>query len=207
MKLIILTKSKKYYEYCVAGVECDTGKKIRLISDDEEIAGALTDEDLQAYNGNVKCLDIVDVEIVEHIDNIYQKENYLIDRKRKMTIISNIDIIELFDTYNDENYEYIFFDNNRSFSPIMYNLDHSIQLNKVYNVSISKTTDLCGKTKTRMSFSYKNRFYHDISVTDYFFVNSDNNVHFNEAIVVFSFAYFDKMNIIYKIAAAIYPIK
>ena len=90
MKLIILTKSKKYNEYCVAGVECDTGKKIRLISDDEEIAGALTDKDLQAYNGNVKCLDIVDVEIVEHIDNIYQKDNYHIVLKDLLSPIKDI---------------------------------------------------------------------------------------------------------------------
>ena len=41
-KIIILTESSKFKNNCVAGIEKDTGKWIRVVSDVEDTYGALT---------------------------------------------------------------------------------------------------------------------------------------------------------------------
>ena len=50
VRMVVLTKSSKFGEYCVAGINYDTGKWVRLVSTDETTHGAITLEDLHLKN-------------------------------------------------------------------------------------------------------------------------------------------------------------
>lgn len=81
--IIILAKSRKHNNYCVAGKDIKTGEWIRLVSDDRTIHNAIKGSDL-VYNNNEEAnvLDVVRV-VVKNIneDNkiFYQPENYILD--------------------------------------------------------------------------------------------------------------------------------
>ena len=77
--IIILTKSKKDNGYCVAGIESETGKWIRLVSPNKLLNGSLTDFDMQMTNGEIcEPLDFVRVEISQAVPSGCQTENHMI---------------------------------------------------------------------------------------------------------------------------------
>ena len=85
IELILMTKSAKYHNYCVAGINPHDGKWYRLVSDDESIHGALSYRDLQMNNGReADVLDRILLEGVEYQPGIIQTENCLIDRNQVM---------------------------------------------------------------------------------------------------------------------------
>ena len=55
-EILILTKSCKNGGYCVAGIDLETKKSVRLVSDDQGTQGALSKDDLRLLMGNVKYL-------------------------------------------------------------------------------------------------------------------------------------------------------
>ena len=88
--IVILSKSKKYKNYCVAGKDMKTREWIRLISENDGIHNAIEPSDL-IYNDNTEAnlLDIVQVtlkDIEEKNKNIYQPENYILDNCYYLTI-------------------------------------------------------------------------------------------------------------------------
>ena len=78
--VVLLTKSKKYHNYCIAGIDKDTGEWVRLVSEDKSIHNAVPSSDLIYEDGTeAEVLDIVKVEIKSHDPNYYQPENYTYD--------------------------------------------------------------------------------------------------------------------------------
>ncbi len=97
-QVIILTKSTKYRNYCVAGIERATSEWIRLENKDVA-ANALTEDDITYEDGTVcQELDIVEVECLEEDANSYfQSENVYIDtgcRMRKIGQSSWQEVLE-----------------------------------------------------------------------------------------------------------------
>lgn len=81
-QIIILTKSSKHNNYCIAGIDCKTREWIRLVSNDEDTEGAALRKDVTYSDGTeVEVLDIVDVELIKPIPTIAQRENWLYDSK------------------------------------------------------------------------------------------------------------------------------
>ena len=82
--MVVLTKSAKNGGHCVAGIDVDTGNWVRLVSNDLNTHGALSDQDMQ-YQDRSYCtpLDIVSVPIIKACPSQYQPENILIDHYGK----------------------------------------------------------------------------------------------------------------------------
>lgn len=82
--VVILTRSSKYRNFCVAGVDINTGKWVRLVSDNNEIHGALNKDDITYENGvSCKELDVVTVPINGTVSGGHQSENKLINTKER----------------------------------------------------------------------------------------------------------------------------
>lgn len=79
-KVIVLTKSDKNGGYCVAGIDVDKGRLIRLVSEDKSTDYALTDDDITYQDGTVmKPMDMIEVKLVGKQHSQNQPENYTID--------------------------------------------------------------------------------------------------------------------------------
>ncbi|MPQ30549.1 hypothetical protein E4V42_03740 [Clostridium estertheticum] len=80
--VIILTKSRKYKNYCVAGIDFKTGEWVRLVSMDSTINHAVKKIDFTYENGEeAEILDIVNIECLENKTNYYQPENWVYEEK------------------------------------------------------------------------------------------------------------------------------
>ena len=51
MRIIIMTESSKFSGKCVAGIDVNTGRWVRLVSDDEETHGAIANRALYYQDG------------------------------------------------------------------------------------------------------------------------------------------------------------
>lgn len=80
-EVIILTKSDKNGGYCVAGIDKENGKFVRLVSEDCASHFALHDNDL-IYEDEQSCVEVMDIVLVKlkgKQECIEQPENYIID--------------------------------------------------------------------------------------------------------------------------------
>lgn len=83
-KIILMAKSFKRNNYCIAGIDFDNGTWIRLVSDDVNSEGAvLRGDTLYADGTEAEVLDIVEVELTEHVPTTAQSENWKYDRNVK----------------------------------------------------------------------------------------------------------------------------
>ena len=81
MDVAVLTKSSKFGNYCVAGINLASGEFVRLVTEDDTIHGALTFRDIQYKDGScMQEMDIVKVKIKGRDSNPLQPENVIIDR-------------------------------------------------------------------------------------------------------------------------------
>src|SRR5690554_1976919 len=80
-EIILLASSKKYHNYCIAGIDKATGQWIRVVSDDPEISEAVNEEDMRYEDGSLpNLLDIIRIQFLSHYPNYFQPENYLFDK-------------------------------------------------------------------------------------------------------------------------------
>lgn len=87
IELAVLTKSSKFSGYCVAGIDYESGKWIRLVTEDSESHGAVGAEDLTYENGEeCQILDVVNVPITGIGQDILQPENVLMDTSKHLRL-------------------------------------------------------------------------------------------------------------------------
>ena len=88
--VVILTKSSKNGGYCVAGIDVNNSKWVRLVSSDIESHGALFNQDMQ-YRNNTFCnlLDVVRVPVLRKDPSEHQPENILIDEEEYWEKLEN----------------------------------------------------------------------------------------------------------------------
>lgn len=112
--LVILAKSAKYGNYCVAGIELSTNKWIRPISHDEKIADAVTAAELTyADNSQAQILDVVEIDFEDMpVENAVQPENFFFKngtwKKFGRLTLADVEKICGFDTI-----DFIFYDTSR----------------------------------------------------------------------------------------------
>lgn len=185
-------KNEKEGGYCVSGIDLEEKKLIRLVGVHNHFK--ITDAEAVYDNGNLcSPFHVIEVE-AEHIDNamvdernktgwgipglIYpeelleiQPENHIVSGKfvfvREMYIKEVISTLEEMGLISDE--EYIFKDVNTSLTP--YNARENgcslrvVHLDKMDIYKKESTEGGCQR-HFRAKFSYKNKWYTDISVTD-----------------------------------------
>lgn len=208
--MIVLTRSSKYKDYCVAGIEIPTGKFIRLVTDNERTHGALSYRDLIMDNGcNAHPLDVVRVNNAQYYPGATQRENYQINQNERIQYLYTTTARELSQYNTVESQRGIF----NAFEPIIQpvqakKLDHSLELVRVNNLKIY-TESKNGKNRTKADFIKDDRQFKRFSVTDPSYYGDDGSVNrIKEALVVCSIAEDEwALNYGYYIfIAAIFPI-
>ena len=116
--IVLLAKSRKHYNYCIAGKDINTGEWIRLISEDDTIHNAIRPTDL-IYEDNTEAeiLDIIRVCVKEIEDEnkiLYQPENYILDDRYYLLKLEDGNLNDLDNIIDDV--ELIFFNTSNSIS-------------------------------------------------------------------------------------------
>lgn len=206
--IIILTKSKKDNGYCVAGVEYETGKWIRLVSINQLFKGALTDFDMQLTNGDVcEPLDLVRVEIWGAAPKGCQTENYLIARGTKWIKLGKKTIEDVLKIHSPSKRDKIFGSSYPCLNAVDY-FTYSLVLAEVKNLRIYYNDN--GSRKAE--FTYNNIQYKGISVTDLEYCRKkmyQNEFNYEKAYIVVSIPNepYDADGKYYKFIAKVFPVK
>lgn len=195
--IVILSKSKKYNNYCVAGKDIETGEWIRLISQNNDIHNAIESQDLIYENGlEAQILDIVRVQVKdvdERFKNKYQPENYILNNEYYLEYINYLEMynLEEFIDYSDT----IFFNKYKCIS------DNELKdLSYVNSLLLLKVSILKVKIKKNArrrlvaNIKYNGVWYNDITITDMKFTEkyydeilpSDNGKNFYNIKIVVS---------------------
>lgn len=163
MNVLVLTKSAKNHELCVAVIDLDTNKLVRLVADEsgKEIKKTdfkMDDEEVQVFDKiTIKCTPAplkIQTEnvILNKIDKI--AEHYDADKadKAMSSIINNGDLLKT----NDYAIPH------KDISAY----DKSLMVVEVNDFETKIIENNEGKSKTKATFSYKKQQYNNISVTD-----------------------------------------
>lgn len=206
-RMVILTKSSKFGQWCVAGIDCGSGEWIRLVSTDELTHGALTFDDLKYENGRcVEVLDVVNVEILQQDTNVLQPENVIIDRRYYFGFVKRISIEEAVDLYKGPK-EKLILGSNLYYVDEEYasHLGESLSLAVVDDLHFDQQVNDEGKTKTKLSFTYNGYHYSNMSVTDPRYYSVANGTTYGKAVIVVSIGTSFRGRC-YKFVSAIYPL-
>lgn len=171
-EIIILTKSEKYRNYCVAGIDAETGEWVRLVSDDEEIKYALTNKDIEYEDGaEVQILDKVKVKIKDKQECWYHPENYVIDDEEYFEYIEKSDKKDIKKYVTDN--EIIFFNTENSLTE-----EELKNQDDIYSLTVIKADVLIvkihnknpNKRRLKANILYNDDWYNNIIITDLEFI-------------------------------------
>ena len=207
MKVAILTKSIKYGNYCVAGINYETGEWVRLVSDDASIRYALTDDDITYDDDSVmEPFDLVNVEILGKDNNWVQPENYIINRNYYFTFIRKLSLQEILSIHPCEARPSILGNQYCYVSELgIGNVGYSLTIVHVRDFNINKEYNNRGELKTKASFIYNRNYYQYMSITDPEYYNAPAGTHLDEAVLVISIGT-PSNGKYYKFVSAVYPV-
>ena len=207
--IVILTKSSKFKEYCVAGVDIETGKWIRLVSDNEETHGALCYNDIKYQNGQVcRPLDVVSVDVKNAVPSPHQPENVLINSEAWWVKLKEYNIYDILRIHPSEKHKYLFGNLNYYVSEDeIDNVGYSLTLIEVSQLVINQVNNSYGKPKTKASFQYCQNCYSYMAVTDPDYYSVKDNTMIGNAILVVSLPEIPfPPNEYFKFVARIFPL-
>jgi len=210
MQVIILTKSAKDNGYCVAGINTESCKFVRLVSWNGRTDALFSKHIKYANEQEVQVLDVVNVPIERAVSTKRQPENVLIkegiawDKTGQKTIE---EVLELC-CNNDREFEpFILGNTNYYLSEKDAAPDCSLVLVKVKNLKIY----LNDRDKVKADFDYKGIPYQKFSVTDPHYFSEQNRGTISSAYCVISLpdkpfiAEFTEGKRYYKFIATIFP--
>ena len=188
IRLIVMTESSKYSGKCVAGIDVETGRWVRLVSDDEETHGAIANRDLYYQDGNrCEVLDIVDVPVIAECGDEIQPENVLIDTRKYIKYVGMATIEDVLEIHPVENRTYIL---GNQYSYIseqrVDSVGHSLTLIEVQDLKIEQIENPNGRPKTKATFTYRGCEYVQMSVTDPKYYSIPNGKKYESAVLVVS---------------------
>lgn len=178
IRFLLLTKSYKDSGYCVAGINLDENKFVRLVAD--------TDLDLAsipyAYIDTppaIDCLDILEIEPIKAVPFGCQTENILIDTNLRPSKIGRANLTDILQYVNSE--QKIFGNTKKVLhSSQVEKLNRSLGLYIVENLKICCYFDEeKDKYVNQCDFRYKGNLYTQISLTDPVY----RNVKYNEEVL------------------------
>ena len=213
--IVILAKSAKYGDYCVAGIELATNKWIRPISHNEETEDAVPAAALTyADKTEVQLLDIVQIDFEDtRVENEIQPENYFFSGAQWKKF-GRWTLADFEKNCGFDNTDLIFYDTSRRIEPEALNFvtrRKSLLILPIENISV-KTNLLDEQIKFRADFNYNGVRYKDFSVGDIAlrekFINQPCGEFFiaKKAVATFSLTNPYKDNRCYKMLANLYLI-
>ena len=167
--LVILAASAKFNNFCVAGVDVDSGSWIRPISEKPELEDAVPIDDLKYPDGSrVELLDVVEIKFSDRAaKNPIQPENFFYNEKYFWQKVGRVTLQEVIDERGFDHRDKIFYNNGRSIlgvDVIKFDERESLLLLPVKNLFISiEETD---HKKFFADFDYRDRKFFRFSVGD-----------------------------------------
>lgn len=178
IELIVLTMSSKNRNYCVAGIDRLDGEWIRLVSNDEDIKGALRELHLRYEDGSwCNILDIIRVRTKGKKESKIQPENKEIDDNYYFVKLGQSTVEEVIRLHRPEREQFILGNKwNYITDKRVSNVGYSLTLVEVFNISIYQVANKEGLKRTKINFTYNDTDYENLSVTDqdYFCVQGQN---------------------------------
>lgn len=166
-EIIVLAKSTKHGEYCIAGVDAVTGEWIRPISADYQNEGAVPAIDITYRDGSVvQVLDRVRIKLLSPVPTLAQPENYLYDPtvKWEKTGQSTLEELILFRGYDRPSR--IFYNSEKEVSKHELSGQLSLLLVNVQNPQIFIKTFYDGNRRVQLNFEYNNVAYRYFKISD-----------------------------------------
>ncbi|MGD9567065.1 MAG: hypothetical protein AB7V48_01885 [Sedimentibacter sp.] len=184
--IVILTESSKDGGLCVAGVDFNTGKWIRLVKNDGE---QITRNIMKYADGSsVEILDCVRVNTIGSAATPIQSENVYLNTATNIKRIKKISLRELLTIHNLENHRNILGSYNHVIRSNAEGVGHSLELVKVNNAVLHRVPGSNGYDKSKLEFDYNNTHYNNMSVTDPDYYYVEDGTSFGDAILVISLA-------------------
>ena len=203
-EILILTKSAKHHDYCVAGIDLQRNKWVRLVSDNEATMYALS-RAMLTYDNYEECnvLDVVQVEIIEEKPLEIQKENLLINTSKKMKLVRRADKEEVSRYLNRDIDVFGGIDScvRREKAEA---LGYSLRMYRVSDLQLSEHENNRGEMRRKVSFRYNGKLYPNWSMTDYAYYRTQLGRIADDAIIVVSIPEDDYNGYYYKFVARIF---
>ena len=211
-RVCILTKSYKHGGYCVAGIDIDSKRYVRLVNSEDPSNDEIGKGQMYISGKPIECLDIIECEFIKSVPLFCQTENCLLDRSVKLKYVSSYSERELAALISVESDDLFLYSLSNSLSADeIAMVDRSLFVYLVNNITIESTTyESYGEVKHRnkCSFYYNGIKYNNISLTDPNFRDStQNGLQLSDALIVASLPsspYND--GLFYKFVAKIIPI-
>ncbi|GAB1475496.1 hypothetical protein MASR2M70_03280 [Bacillota bacterium] len=180
-EIVLLTKSKKFGAYCIAGIDVLTNQWIRIVASG---GGAIKKIDACYENGDeAEILDIIEVEITGEDNIAFQPENYIMKARSKWIKkgSASFDVIYQKAAKDANSNEKVFYD-------LAYQIPgdflkclnrsevYSLMIIKIHNPYLILNKDNEGSIpKGKLSFYYKGEHYNYFRITDTDFLKSWQN--------------------------------
>jgi hypothetical protein len=166
-EIIILAKSAKHGEYCIAGVDIKTGEWIRPVSNNMAKEGSVPLIDITYVDGNqVQIFDIVKIKLLKHKPTISQPENYLYDSTKYWEKTGRSNLEELIKQRGYDQVNQIFYNNGKEVSEEELCAQPSLLFLNVKNSYIFIKTFDEGNKKIQFNFKYNNIDYEYFKISD-----------------------------------------
>ncbi len=164
-EIVVLAKSHKRNNYCIAGIDVNTGEWIRPVSDSLYLERAVLVDDAKYKTGEeVEILDVVRIKFLEYIPSEAQKENYLYDKDYCWQKIGSMNIEDVIDAWGYDESEYIFGNTNKFINSDLLD-GKSLLLIKVDEPEIF-VHQFPEKRKPCFNFKYNGNNYRYIQIGD-----------------------------------------
>ncbi len=182
-QICILTKSLKDHDYCVAGFDITTGKWIRLVTSRD--GGAFPKEMLD--DNHFKELNVLEVEVKQHVPYHVQTENWLVDEKAEIKKIGTLSKQQVFSLHPIEKTKMIFgTTGNELQKSEIKNLNHSLEMVNVRELQFDTSMKGDGRHHYKVKFQYNGDEY-NLALTDPKYRNEDfNQIRIPSATIVVS---------------------
>lgn len=170
-EIVLLTKSKKRGNYCIAGVDMKTGEWIRIISEDASIQHAISPVHTKYEDGRMsEVMDIIQIRCKGPKPGFHQPENHVMDKTvpwKKKGIVS---VRQLLQIHNVETKPFLFYNADKCVDSDIFK---SLKNDELYSLILIAPEDICihvkewpeGKQVTT-SFDYNGKRYWYIRITD-----------------------------------------
>ncbi len=165
-EIIVLAKSSKHSEYCIAGVDTITGEWIRPISTNTRKEGSVPVNDITYNDGKqVQVLDKVKIKLSSYKPTYSQPENYVYDSSVKWKKTGQITLAELTKYRGYDKVEKIFYNKGKEVSEEELGGQSSLLFVNVKNSYIFIKT-FHGNRRLQFNFAYNNTEYQYFKISD-----------------------------------------
>lgn len=168
-QICILTKSLKDRDYCVAGIEITTGRWIRLVTSKD--GGAFPKEMLDEKH--FKELNVLEVEVKEHVPYHVQTENWLINKDAEIKKIGTLSKQQVLNLHPIEKHDLIFGTKGNELLKVeIKKLNHSLEMINAKYLQLDTSMKGDGRHHYKVKFQYNGHEY-NLALTDPKYRNED----------------------------------